>query len=95
MHELNVPDSKVVCKMAKRKIKKKTITCKLIMFGREAPKAVIATFSPLLREINLKGRNIRKIRSDLKNPIFKLLAIMFSSADETIVKSRMFHGSLI
>ena len=95
LHELKVPDSKVVCKIAKRKIKKKTITCRLMMFGREAPRAVIATFKPLLREINRNGRKMRKIRSDLKKPIFKLLAMMLRRADETIIKSSMFQGSLM
>ena len=55
--------------MAKRKTKKRTITCRLRMLGMEPPRDIIAILRPSKREIALSGRRTFKILSDLMKEI--------------------------
>ena len=55
--------------MAKRKTKKRTITCRLTMLGMEPLSDIIAILRPSRREIALSGRRTFKILSDLMKDI--------------------------
>ena len=55
--------------MAKRKTKKRTITCRLTMLGMEPPSDIIAILRPSRREMALRGRRTFKILSDLMKEI--------------------------
>ena len=55
--------------MAKRKTKKRTITCRLTMLGMEPLSDIIAILRPSRREMALSGRRTFKILSDLMKDI--------------------------
>ena len=60
-HLEKAPEKRIVFRMAKRKTKKSTMIWRLTMLGIELKSTEMEILSPLLREINLKGRNIFKI----------------------------------
>lgn len=59
----------VVCRMAKRKTKKSTMTCRLTMLGMEPPRDIMATFKSLFVEMILNGLKIFNILSALMKEI--------------------------
>ena len=80
--------------MARRNMKKNTMTCRLAILGIELTKDVNAIFKLLFFEMIFKGLRILRIRSDLTAEILTPGGIRNpATAEITIMKSRMFQGS--
>ena len=80
--------------MARRNMKKKTMTCKLAIFGIELTSEVSAIFKLGFFEMILRGLRILRIRSDLTAEMFTSGGITNpATAESTMVKSRMFQAS--
>lgn len=62
------------------------------MFGIERPSEIMATLSPLFREITLKGRKTLRILKAFRNGTDDPRAVL-KSADDTMMKSKIFHPS--
>jgi len=62
------------------------------MFGIERPSETMAILRPLLRAITLKGRKTLRILKAFRNGIADP-RIVLKSADDTMMKSKMFHPS--
>lgn len=91
---LKEPEKSIVMRIAKRKMKKSTISVRRMMFGMARPSETMAILRPFYREISLSGRRIFKILMALRKPTSTLSpAITSIRAAVTIVKSRMFHDS--
>lgn len=91
----NCPANSVVHKIANMKIKNITISNKFVMFGKLLNRAEIASFRPLCLLNNLKGLKTRITLSDLMKPRLMLMKTTEMVAESTMMKSRMFHASLI
>ena len=77
-------------------MKKKTMTCRLKIFGIELTKDYSAILRLLFLAMILSGRRILNIRRDLTAEMLTPGGITKPArADITMTKSRIFHGSLM
>ena len=82
--------------MARRNMKKNTMTCRLAILGIELTKDVNAIFKLLFFEMIFSGLRILRIRSDFTADMLTPGGMRKpATADSTMVKSRMFQGSRI
>ena len=81
--------------MASIKMKNKTISCRFTIPGMELNKQVMANFSPLLRDMVLRGLKARSILRDLMKLMSYYEKAMEKTEAHTMMKSSTFQGFLM
>ena len=85
----------MVCRMAKRKMKKRRMICRLMILGMELNSDVIAIFRPRFLEMILKGLRILRILTALMPDSWSLFSPEPKRprrAAKTMMKSRTFQA---